>query len=187
MGQYLMVGLRLGFSMDKEDIAKVVNEERTVEDILRSFERYYLPAPIYRREEQEDTYVYSLDKALLDKELMPFLERFYDFRYITRHEKEKGKVVLDLMETLPSTDKRLEVAKRKEYDCYQWDRYLSAYYVDDWRIKRVLVRTEVLLLSFEGKILMECYDSLFDFFRRSIINQFPDFEIAKTIDVYING
>ena len=57
-----MVGLRLGFSMDKEDIAKVGNEERTVEDILRSFERYYLPAPIYRREEQADTYVYSLDR-----------------------------------------------------------------------------------------------------------------------------
>ena len=101
MGQYLMVGLRLGFSIDKEDIAKVVNEERTVEDILRSFERYYLPAPIYRREEREDTYVYSLDKALLDKELLPFLERFYDFRYITLHDKETGKVVLDSVETLP--------------------------------------------------------------------------------------
>ena len=76
MGQYLMVGLRLGFSIDKEDIAKVVNEERTVEDILRSFERYYLPAPIYRRGEKEENYVDSLDTAWQEKELMHCRERF---------------------------------------------------------------------------------------------------------------
>ena len=52
-----------------------------LEDIFKEIEKEYHLEDIYVRQETEDYYVYTLDEKLLDKEFIPFFEKFYQLRY----------------------------------------------------------------------------------------------------------
>ncbi|MBM6884105.1 hypothetical protein H6A30_14185 [Bacteroides caecigallinarum] len=185
MGQFLAIGLMLGVAVRKDYIRKHVNENRTEEYILNQIiEKLRLED--FKRIEHDCYYEFELDRDLLDKELITFLKRFYSIRYIGKC-KYESEFVISKLESLSTIDERLEILKDRSFQSYQDDSKYEYFYVDDDNWHEIPYNAREMILSIDGKIMMECYDEVFDFFRRCIVSQLSDLKLSNAIDVYISG
>ena len=114
MGQYLAVGLRLKASVRKEKQL----DGKSVGEILGKVEDKYNLSEIYERREEETYYEYSIKKEVLDKELVPLIEKFYALRY-TKDERTDAANVIETLMALPETSARLELLNDRRYQTYQ--------------------------------------------------------------------
>ena len=159
MGQYLAIGLRLMASVKKEQEF----DEISVEDVLSKVENRYNLSDIYERSEKEKYYVYSIKNEVLDKELVPLIEKFYALRYTK-----------DLLD-----DRR--------FQAYQAGDDMDYFNPDIFPLREVCVSSNNAILSIDGKIAMECYGRVFDFFSRCIAAQLQEFALSKALTVWIDG
>ena len=185
MGQFLAIGLRLTVAIRKKDIEKQ-SDDKSADDILKLAEEKYNLTGIYDRKEDGEYYVYHLKNEILDKELVPFVEKFYALRYPKGAEMDEADA-LDDMKSQPDTSARLALLERKRYQAYQVGDDVDYFYPDKWCLYKIGIYSHNVILSIDGKIIMECYGHLFDFFRRCIAAQMPEFELAKTLTVWIDG
>jgi hydroxymethylpyrimidine pyrophosphatase-like HAD family hydrolase len=114
MGQYLAVGLRLKASVRKEKQL----DGKSVGEILGKVEDKYNLSEIYERREEETYYEYSIKKEVLDKELVPLIEKFYALRY-TKDERTDAADVIEALKALPDTSARLELLNERRFQTYQ--------------------------------------------------------------------
>lgn len=183
MGQYLIIGLKLEACVYKDRINKHVSERRTKADILAELEDTLRLGSEYDRKEEEDRYTYSLKQEICDKELLPFLKHFYDLRYNGAN--RESDVVLEKLSAL-SPQERLNLLELKQFECFQEDEKTHYCYLDNCGWFEIPVYTRKILLSMDGKIIMEYYNGILDFFRRCITKQLEDFRLAKALDVYLS-
>ena len=125
MGQYLAVGLRLKASVRKEKQL----DGKSVGEILGKVEDKYNLSEIYERREEETYYEYSIKKEVLDKELVPLIEKFYALRY-TKDERTDAANVIETLMALPDTSARLELLNDRRYQTYQAGDDMHYFYID---------------------------------------------------------
>lgn len=185
MGQYLAIGLKIKTAIGKKEVAKHL-DEMTLDDIFKEIEKEYHLEDIYVRQETEDYYVYTLNEKLLDKELIPFLEKFYHLRYQDGDDYDAPDVIEELS-NIPDTPSRLAILNEKRFQTYQVGDDYDYHRVDgNWNYKVPIYNTYAIL-SLDGKILMECYYGVFQFLRRCIIAQMPEFKLSKALSIWIDG
>ena len=182
MGQYLAVGLRLKASVRKEKQL----DGKSVEEILGKVEDKYNLSEIYERREEETCYVYSIKKEVLDKELVPLIEKFYALRY-TKYERTDTADVIEALKALPDTSARLELLNDRRFQTYQSGDDMDYFYIDTFPPMEIRVCSYNAILSIDGKIGMECYGRVFDFFSRCISAQLQEFALSKALTVWIDG
>ena len=182
MGQYLAVGLRLKTSVRKEKQL----EGKLVEEILGKVEDKYNLSEIYERREEETYYEYSIKKEVLDKELVPLIEKFYALRY-TKGERTDAANVIETLKALPDTSARLELLNDRRYQTYQAGNDMDYFNIDVFPPMEIRVCSYNVILSIDGKIAMECYGRAFDFFSRCIAAQLQEFALSKALTVWIDG
>lgn len=185
MGQFLAIGLRLTVAVRKKDIEKQ-SDDKSADDILKLAEEKYNLAGIYDRKEDGAYYVYHIKNELLDKELVSFLEKFYALRYNKGAELDESDA-LDDIKSLPDISARLALLERKRYQTYQAGDEVEYFYPYILRSSEISIYSHNAILSIDGKIIMECYGHILDFFRRCIVAQMPEFELAKALTVWIYG
>ena len=120
MGQYLAVGLRLKTSVRNEKQL----DGKSVGEILGKVEDKYNLSEIYERREEDTYYEYSIKKEVLDKELVPLIEKFYALRY-TKDERTDAANVIETLKALPDTSARLELLNDRRYQTYQAGDYMD--------------------------------------------------------------
>lgn len=182
MGQYLAVGLRLKASVSKEKQL----EGKSIEEILGKVEDKYNLSEIYERREEETYYEYSIKKEVLDKELVPLIEKFYALRY-TKDERTDATNVIGALKALPDTSARLELLNDRRFQTYQAGDDMEYFYLDVFPPMKIRVCSCNAILSIDGKIAMECYGRVFDFFSRCIAAQLQEFALSKALTVWIDG
>lgn len=182
MGQYLAVGLRLKATVSKEKQL----EGKSIEEILGKVEDKYNLSGIYERREEETYYEYSIKKEVLDKELMPLIEKFYALRY-TKDERTDATNVIGALKALPDTSARLELLNDRRFQTYQAGDDMEYFYLDVFPPMKIRVCSSNVILSIDGKIAMECYGRVFDFFSRCIAAQLQEFALSKALTVWIDG
>lgn len=182
MGQYLAVGLRLKASVRKEKQL----DGKSVEEILGKVEDKYNLSEIYERREEETYYEYSIKKEVLDKELVPLIEKFYALRY-TKDERTDAADVIEALKALPDTSARLEMLNDRRFQTYQAGDDMDYFYIDVFPPMEIRVCSNNAILSIDGKIAMECYGRVLDFFSRCIAAQLQDFALSKALTVWIDG
>lgn len=182
MGQYLAVGLRLKASVRKEKQL----DGKSVGEILGKVEDKYNLSEIYERREEETYYEYSIKKEVLDKELVPLIEKFYALRY-TKGERTDAANVIETLKALPDTSARLELLNDRRYQTYQAGNDMDYFYIDVFPPMEIRVCSYNVILSIDGKIAMECYGRAFDFFSRCIAAQLQEFALSKALTVWIDG
>ena len=182
MGQYLAVGLRLKASVRKEK----QHDGKSVGEILGKVEDKYNLSEIYERREEETYYEYSIKKEVLDKELVPLIEKFYALRY-TKGERTDAANVIETLKALPDTSARLELLNDRRYQTYQAGNDMDYFYIDVFPPMEIRVCSYNVILSIDGKIAMECYGRAFDFFSRCIAAQLQEFALSKALTVWIDG
>lgn len=184
MGRFLMIGLKLGVAIRKDYIRKHISSMHTEDYILNQMIAK-LRLESFKKVEYNDYYDFELDKELLDKELITFLKRFYSIRYIGKSKFESDAVISKL-ESLSTIDERLKLLEDKSYQSYQEDTRYGYFYIDDCGFFEIPYYVSEMVLSMDGKIIMECYGGVLDFFRRCIVSQLADLKLSSAIDVYIS-
>lgn len=181
MGQYLAVGLRLKASVRKEKQL----DGKSVGEILGKVEDKYNLSEIYERCEEETYYEYSIKKEVLDKELVPLIEKFYALRY-TKDERTDAADVIETLKALPDTSARLELLNDRRYQTYQAGDDMDYFYIDAFPPMKIRVCSYNAILSIDGKFAMECYGSVCDFFGRCIAAQLQEFALSRALTVWID-
>ena len=182
MGQYLAIGLRLKATVRKEKQL----DGKSVEEILGKVEDKFNLSKIYERHEEETYYEYSIKKEVLDKELVPLIEKFYALRY-TKDERTDAADVIEALNALPDTSSRLEMLNDRSYQTYQAGDDMDSFYLDVFPPMKIRVCSHNAILSIDGKIAMECYGRVFDFFSRCIAAQLQKFALSRALTVWIDG
>ena len=185
MGQYLAIGLRLELAASKQDVAKHL-EETPLEEVLKQIEDKYHLNDIYEREDHDDYYVFKVKEELLDRELIPFLEKFYSLRYPAGSDIDAPDA-LQALKGIDNTNDRLKLLSRKSFQTYQEGEDFDYCRIGGFWSNKVRISSSNAILSIDGKILMECYGGVFDFFRRCIVAQMSDFKLAEALTVWIDG
>ncbi len=183
MGQFLAIGLVTKQIIPKDQLekGKISNEEL----ILKMQKELHFNPVIFDFTENEKNIVFKLKKELFESELIPFLEKFYPLIYINNN------LYLETLKELKNTtsDKWLPFAEHKSCEQFQMDDYGAEdnlYFDKDFQ-PRVKIFNKSILLSMEGKIMMESYGRQFNFFKLCMTEMFKEFRLAGALRVYITG
>ena len=180
MGQFLAIGLatRIGIKKseaDKADLNLDQLQERMQHDL------HYVP-DIYTVSEEDDRYHFLLNEEIFHAELLPFLKTFYPLLYSNPAYYEDALKKLAGMH--PS--EWLQWAQGKPEEAFQFDEYGTQDYLSV-NYTRIPVFYDAVLLSMEGKIVMETFGRQFTFVKYAMMQTFQQFRLAGALRMYITG
>lgn len=183
MGQYLVIGIATSIYINKERAKRQASA--TPEKIEKALQEQYNQSGIYQVVDYDDCVCLELDPAIAEAEWVDFLEDFYKLRYV--HD-EPPHIDMDEIRKRTSLEEWIDFAEKKPYEAYQMDRYgwVSTDYPGGWT-NSLDTSADIIILSIDGKILMECYQSLFDFFTRLIRDKLSKYRLAESLMVCISG
>jgi hypothetical protein len=184
MGQYLAIGLVVECKTSKNDLLKY---KITMDDLTAKMKnKLHFCPEIYDFSETDDDYIFKLKSNILESQLLPLLEKFYPLVYLDSNINYE-----DTLEMLRISDPStwLELASEKSREEFQLDKYAHCDYLyfDKAFKPTAKIYYKVIMLSMEGKILMEVFGRQFSFFKYCIQESFFEFSLAKALRVYITG
>lgn len=180
MGQFLAIGLVTKIKVEK---AKVQQAQMSVGELQEKIQQKYgFNADLYELIENEEVYEFELKKEILFEQLLPFLKTIYPLLY---DESIYYDSILEKLGSM-SSSQWMEFVRRESEEAFQFDKYgecdcLTEKFID------IKIYYESLILSMEGKILMETYGQLFQFFKLTMMQTFKEFSLASALRVYITG
>ena len=184
MGVYLAVGLTIAARLSAAALARAkISEQEIIEEIDQ---RGYFSTNLYNVRTIEDTIEFQLKENLFQQHLLPLLERLYPALYEPDPDSRYPQVLATLNAT-PATE-WLTLAEEKRFAEFQKlnsGRYIRHHLNNQRWYEPILIDCDVLILSLEGKILMEEYGRQFMFFQRCISHTFSDFPLVNAVGVFI--
>jgi len=180
MGQFLAIGLVTKIRVNKAEVDKA---QLTLEQLQGTMTHalHYIPE-IYVVSEHGDVYNFLLNDDIFQTQLLPLLNTRSPLLY--DHTASYGNVLKELDTLSPST--WLQWAQGKSEAAFQFDTYGMWDDVEEHH-SRIRVSYECLLLSMEGKIVMEEFGRQFNFFKYTMMHTFRQFSLAGALRVYITG
>lgn len=182
MGQYLVIGIVTKISAS----VKYQRFRMKTEDLRSSLEKQFNKSGIYDVSEEGDYVVLKLKPEVAEPDWEMMIRDFYEICYQDdKHrcldfEKAKG---------LSTLEEWLELADRKEHQGYQTvDQYCYGYRdeINGWN-QYIETSQWLVGLSLDGKIVMECYDGILDFFTRLIREKLSKYRLSESLSVQICG
>lgn len=183
MGQYLTIGLVTKIAVDKEQ-AKA-KDSATPEEVKAAMQEAYNQSGIYIMEETEDEVRLLLSPEVAEAEIKDLLADFYRLRY---GEYDKWQKELEEIKKRHSLDEWIELANGSHSTKFQLDHnvWMSTPFYRGWSYSLPTNASQIVLSS-DGKILMECYGRLFMFFTRLIRERLSKYRLANALFVSISG
>ena len=182
MGQYLAIGITTKLIIDKSKLEKAKLSIDEAKEALTK--KYHFVQDLYNFDEDNENYVFTLKDELVHTQLLPLLRELYPLLY--QDETDYSDVLKKLTDKDPST--WLQWAENKPEHAFQMDGYGERDYIKGKSFSRsVPIYHYSLMLSMEGKIIMETYGRHFTFFKYTMMKSFPEFNLAGAFRVYITG
>ena len=185
MGQYLTIGLVTKVSINKERARRKASA--TPEEVKDALQKAYNQGGIYALGENEDEVYLELKPEVANPEMTDFLEEFYQLRY--GENDEGSKKAMDEIRTRQTLSEWLELANGHKLERFRSDSYVwvsTPFCREVWNYS-LETRATQIMLSMDGKILMECFGPLFDFFTRMIRERLSKYQLANGLLVSISG
>lgn len=180
MGQFLAIGLVTKIKVEK---TKVQKAQMSTEQLQAKIQQEYgFDADLYEPIENEEIYEFQLKQEILIEQLLPFLKTIYPLLYDKSGYYEK---ILEELGSMPSSE-WIEFTKKHPEEAFQFDKYGECDYLRE-KFVDLKIHYESVILSMEGKILMETYGRQFRFFKRLMTQTFKEFLLANALRVYITG
>jgi hypothetical protein len=179
MGQYLSIGIIKDIEIEKENLDDVSFEDLKSKLLNKGYD-----LDLFKIETQENRLSGTIKTELLENELLPFLEKTYEilshYTFLSDY-----KSVLEKLKTV--TDFQAFLGNADFYD-FQLDNYAQAdrIYMEQ-RNQKVNIYFNAVSFKMAGKIMIESSDGLFDLFTALLQKQLSDFELSKTLKVYVTG
>lgn len=188
MGRYLSVGLATHLSFNKE---KAVNVLESVENAIAIVQRHYAPENLYEVCETEQSVTFKLKSEILLEELHDFTKEFYEKCYYDNCSEEYYnrycKSVTDKLALIKDAKEIEEQITKARGECFMFDKYWDNEYIESSYGNYLLIQQYGLTLAYAGKIVMESYGPLFQFFSNSIAATLPTYRLSKALRVVISG
>ncbi len=178
MGQFLAIGLTTNVGVSKKDTV-AISSEQLLE--LMKTQLHFVPE-IYDFVDENDAYSFSLKDEILSSQLIPLLSAVYPHLYRIPGYYEP---VLKKLQELPPSE-WLKWAKDKPEEAFQFDPYGMYDYLR-MNNSTIPVYYKCLMLSAEGKIVMEEYGRQFLFLKYTMTQAFQAFSLAGSLRLYITG
>jgi hypothetical protein len=180
MGQYLAIGLVTTIRVEKSAVEKAALTTKVLKEKMAT--SFSFVADLYSLGEDDEYYVFTLKKVIFHGQLQPFLASFYPTFYDDKTYYDN--VLLQLKEMAP--EQWLEWADSKSECAFQFDSYGMSDYVSVG-FTRLKFDYESVMLSMQGKVLMEEYNQVFKFFNYTMKQTFKSFPLSGALRVYITG
>jgi len=119
---------------------------------------------------------------ILHSQLLPLLKEVYPYLY--DNSVYYDDVIKKLTALTPS--EWLNWANKKTAPAFQFSKYGACDYIEA-NFTNIDIHYDCILLSLEGKILMETYGQQFNFFKYTMIQTFRQWRIAGALRVSISG
>ncbi len=180
MGQYLAIGLTTKISVKKSELDNAKLDAVQLQELMQQ-QLHYVP-DLYTVIEDDKWCCFLLNEDIFYTQLPPFLKTLYPLLY---SEPTYYDGILRQLIALPPS-KWIEWAMGKPKEAFQHDHYGMR---DTLKISHVDIHIyyESLLLSMEGKIVMETFGRQFNFLKYSMTEAFKEFSLAGALRIYITG
>ena len=119
------------------------------------------------------------------EEILGKVEDKYNLSEI--YERREEETYYEALKALPDTSARLELLNERRFQTYQAGDDMDYFYIDVFPPMEIRVCSNNAILSIDGKIAMDCYGRVLDFFSRCIAAQLQDFALSKALTVWIDG
>ena len=180
MGQFLAIGLVTKIGVEKKEVDNAqLNLEQLQEKMKVEF--HYIPE-IYIASDEKDFYYFTLKDDIFHAQLIPLLKEMYPLLYDNSMYYDN---IIKKLKTLPPSE-WLQWATEKTEVAFQFDEYGMHDYMKI-NHRNICVNYDCLLLSIEGKIMMEVFGRQFNFFKYTMMQTFKQFSIAGALRTYITG
>lgn len=184
MGQYLVIGIASAIGVSKKT---AMSDFKGIENFKAVIERKFNQSGIYQFVETEDFVQLKLRPEIAAKEWKDFIQSFFKLRYTgTSWDDYQIEEALEDVAKEHDLEGWLKLAEEKCHQCYQ---KVDFYYypIDNpfsfygWSN----VRMDMVALSLDGKIIMECYGNLFKFLLKIIREKLSRFQLADSLLISI--
>lgn len=186
MGQYLFIGLRNHISVEKRRLGS--KEEAIARNKAALEEQHTIPG-LYVEEEDENNYIYNLRSDIIEQELKPFLADFYRIRYKEIGDFDMSKdcdKVLKGLQNCSTAEEYMDFARNNRYQPFRILSLPSFFFTEPFEDAEP-IHTEDIILSIDGKIIMESYNYLFRFLNQCIKERLKSYQLTNALRLFIGG
>ncbi len=181
MGTYLMTGLRMQceISCENEQEIDAIKKAAADEDMKE------MPEGIYNVTFEDKKLIYKIDDKVLETQLIPFLEEFYEIYYglsYSNNDTDCQKAI-DFLKNNPYEKWNHFFEEGEAYECFFEDTWQRIY---GHGLKNKGGSVILLRLAFEGKVLAEQMGLHLDLFNYAIRKAFP-YKISEALSTKIEG
>lgn len=181
MGCFLVIGIATEIVANKAEAKK---QFKGIENFKTAFEEKFNASGIYQMKETESRIILELKPDIMRKEWVEFIQAFYNIRYIT--DESDQQIAIEAIAEKNNAEEWYKLAEERCFESYQ---ELPLYYYpmespSFWGDFHVGM--DLIILSLDGKIIMECYNSLCEFFTRIIREKLTNYLLSDSLFVYIS-
>lgn len=180
MGQYLVIGIAATIGVNKQRVKEDFNG---IENYKSVMEKEFNQRGIYQWSETETQVFLELKPEIAEQEWMDFIKSFYELRYMDE-ERIGYRIDKTLEDIAVGHDLRswLEIARENCHQCYHMlPLYCypikNPYSFRGW----TYVGMDMVVLSLDGKIIMECYSGLFRSLVKIIREKLERFSLSDSL------
>ena len=179
MGRYLGIGIVTEVSTNKDEAIKALSGEDAAKDYLN---RRYNHTGLYDFIDN-GCYNFTLKRDIVRREWIDVLKTFYPMRYPGWKDDTN---VIGSLQALDDPKKWLA----KETASGHHTQYAKLFYYDvtchDFG-RRITSQVDMICLSLDGKILMETYDGVMEFFTSLVRERLAGFQLRDAFKVNLVG
>jgi len=180
MGTYMGIGIVNKIIIEKENLNRInTTIDKVQDDITKEFN---IDFDIYSLQE-DNRYVFSLKDNVIENQLVSFLKEVYRDLYDDSNDYQN---VIETINGLKA-DEIIEFAKAKREYSFQYDNDGYEDYIRYDFGRELKISYEIIMISIEGKIIIESYKRHFNFFKNCIVKAYPQYKISHSMKVYITS
>ena len=179
MGRYLGIGIVTEVSTNTHEAIKALSGEDAAKGYLN---RRFNPTGLYDFSDN-GSYNFTLKRDIVRREWIDVLKAFYPMRYPGWKDDTN---VIGSLQALDDPEKWLA----KETVSGHHTQYAKLFYYDvtchDFG-RRIISQVDMICLSLDGKILMETYDGVMEFFTSLVRERLSGFQLRDAFKVNVVG
>lgn len=177
MGQFMCVGVCRKITIYKDDLKNGASLDKADEPLNKE-----VNLSLYDKFEDDETATWIIKKDLLEEGLVDFIKaqlEIYD-------PEQDFSSLYDAIRKAKTYDKIIEMAEATYGEHFQKAKYTHSW-IDLGGFDSTKVHYTLIVFLVAGKIFMECYSRIFNYFGKMIALQKDKFPIAETVKIMIEG
>ncbi len=178
MGRYLVTGIIQNITIRKNAVSRHTTIDVVVEKIKKE---HNINFSCYNYSEDTENYYWKIQPRMLEGNFVDFLEAqasMYDYD-------ELRQKTINIIRAVQTGDQLIALAAEKELIRFQLVDDLSEYVTINYQ--HIKIEYEMICFFSDGKILMECYSNIFNYFENIIRLQRSKYPVVDCVKIMISS